>query len=163
MLKLAHSFIPERNICQIRDHLEYRFLIPSLPQTMRSQQNTESERKTSPVRWDAARRAARAVCMKHHSWKWKAGVIFAFLAALFPRSRSKQDILVSIWLIFHAKASCCYRTNSKRKRRRFVLDLVCVDDVSQNFRPAALSTCDKVHWQILGDRRLQWSRCYTAH
>lgn len=73
----------------------------------------------------------------------------------FSEVKVKADILVSIWLIFHAKASCCYRTNSKRKRRRFILDLVCVDDVSQNFRPPALSTHNKVHWQILGDRRLQ--------
>lgn len=31
--------------------------------------------------------------MEHHSWKWKAGVIFAFLAALTLRSRSKQIFL----------------------------------------------------------------------
>lgn len=33
----------------------------------------------------------------------------------YSEVKVKADILVSIWLIFHAKTSCCRTTNSERK------------------------------------------------
>lgn len=48
------------------------------------------------------------------------------------------------------------QTNTKRKGWKIILDLVCGDNVSGNFRPAVLGTHDKRHWQISGHTRLQW-------
>lgn len=70
----------------------------------------------------------------------------------------KADISVSIWLVLHAKTSCCYRTNTKRKGWKIILGLVCGDNVSGNFRPAVLGTHDTGHWQISGHTRLQGLR-----
>lgn len=68
----------------------------------------------------------------------------------------KADIPVSIWLILHAKTSCCYRTNTKRKGWKIILGSVCGDNVSGNLRPAVVGTDDKGPWQISGHTRLQW-------
>lgn len=103
-------------------------------------------------------------CYTHGAslWKWKAGVILTFLAAVILRSRSKQTI-VSIWPTFHAKTSCCHRTNSKRKGWRFISDLVCGDNVSGSFGPAVLRIQDKVHWQIVWYTRLWLLQCLLKY
>lgn len=108
-------YFRNKYLCQINHHLGYCFPVPSQPQTICSYSRTPSQRKKifhtlrrNQESRSCYARGASLLEMKGRSY-------LHIFGSTYSEVKVKADILVSIWLIFHAKTSCCHRTNSKRK------------------------------------------------